>query len=960
MFFKLKYSDEVKNFEGLANICAQSSQYQGKEYPCANIDMQDRLISLVNAGIPDGKNELELKNNGFKSGRVYKLIQKEQQQLLNVVINEKGPKRGRELRVLSTKKEIDHILYKALQPLKVGGKILGALRVWLLLDNDNWDVSQVRCNSVINLANKHVSWNPGKTDNDDVRLSDSANEEVKDPDEEDQETREQLYQDLDAELTPNFIKRKLWKKKTETSTQYKNFQFYCIKQEYTRRHKEIIKYQKELEILISHLKNNLQQTDFQQLQQFLHEKTKKVKVLTIEIHERKLQKLNKGPIGQNYETLKHKIIHNYSSYNLLPEEERLLCRGWDFCIENKISNFIDFKTDIEINTTKLEQHCHPSVFKNICRKIYNHSDKLITSIKKKNIRNISDEEFIALKKLKNNQDIIISKADKGNAIVILDKKDYIEKIHEILKLKQFITSHESSLIRKEKAMNAYLSSLKKEKLIEKALFYQLHSTSSSLAVLYGQPKIHKLNYPLRPIISSVGAYNYELSKYLSNIIKNNRPTKSMSYIKDSFEFVKEIKNITNSNYQTMVSFDIENLYTNIPVHEAIEETLDILFKKEKNKGATIIPFNRTQFKKLLEFAVCEVPFRFLNNTYIQQDGVAMGSPLAPILADIFISKLELKLNKFSINKPLIWKRYVDDVFCIFHNSQKISKFLISINKWHKNIKFTLQNEEDDEIAFLDVLIIRDKTNNKYTTTLYKKPTNTNLYMLYESNQSRQYKIGLIRTLVIRILLICSTISHQETELNTLKTTLIHNGYPMHLIKRGIREANCIVNKMNNKKELTQQPPTKKKIYFILPYYDGNGSGLQLNDSNDKLANTTNEENFDTQSREVQFGNEFDLNRENVLVFEYGTVELDMLNSKFSNIYFDCSPYHIINRELQQVIQQVDIKRIIPESSAPHLQIPERPNIWESHPIFVGRVYQLIAELFDIPLRQAPNQLLKKL
>ncbi|CAF2153863.1 unnamed protein product, partial [Rotaria magnacalcarata] len=62
------------------------------------------------------------------------------------------------------------------------------------------DVSQVRCNSVINLANKHVSWNPGKTDNDDVRLSDSANEEVKDPDEEDQETREQLYQDLDAEI----------------------------------------------------------------------------------------------------------------------------------------------------------------------------------------------------------------------------------------------------------------------------------------------------------------------------------------------------------------------------------------------------------------------------------------------------------------------------------------------------------------------------------------------------------------------------------------------------------------------------------------------------------------------------------------------------------------------------------------------------------------------------------------
>ncbi|CAF4400985.1 unnamed protein product, partial [Rotaria magnacalcarata] len=71
---------------------------------------------------------------------------------------------------------------------------------WLLWDNNNWDVSQVRCNSVINLASKHVSWNPRKTDNDDVRLSDSANEEVKDPDEDDQEMREQLYQDLDAEM----------------------------------------------------------------------------------------------------------------------------------------------------------------------------------------------------------------------------------------------------------------------------------------------------------------------------------------------------------------------------------------------------------------------------------------------------------------------------------------------------------------------------------------------------------------------------------------------------------------------------------------------------------------------------------------------------------------------------------------------------------------------------------------
>ena len=229
----------------------------------------------------------------------------------------------------------------------------------------------------------------------------------------------------------------------------------------------------------------------------------------------------------------------------------------------------------------------------------------------------------------------------------------------------------------------------------------------------------------------------------------------------------------------------------------------------------------SQFKKLLEISVCEVPFRFLNKTYIQQDGVAMGSPRAPILADIFISKLELKLNKFSTNKPHIWKRYVDDIFCIFHKAQNIPKFLTCVNNWRKNIKFTSQLEED-QIAFLDLLIIKDKINNKYITTLYKKPANIRPYLLYESNQCRQYKIGLIRTLVIRILLMCSTTSYQGIELNTLHSTLIHNGYPIHPITRGIREANHIVNKVNNKTESIKPSSTKKKIVFVLPHY-GNES-----------------------------------------------------------------------------------------------------------------------------------------
>ena len=543
---------------------------------------------------------------------------------------------------------------------------------------------------------------------------------------------------------------------------------------------------------------------------------KTLKEETTKIHHEKITKLNRGSVGQNYLCMKSKVVHNFSSCKLSEAEERLLCRGWEFCIENRITNFCELKTDVELNASKLEQYCHPSVFKKVCSRIQNFSEILIKSIKNKKIRNISDEEFSALKSLKNNKNIVICKADKGNSIIILDKTDYITKAQEILTLNQFKPLKNSPLKEKEASMNKYLHKLYKENVIDQKLFWRLHSTSSSIATMYGQPKIHKLNYPLRPIISSVNTYNYELSRYLTEIIKNNRSFRSFSCIRDSFEFVKRIRTLKDSNSHTMVSFDVDNLYTNVPVNEAIEITLDTLYKRENPPP---IPFNRAQLKTLLEMSVCHIPFRFLDKVYIQTDGVAMGSPLGPILADLFMSKLEAKLNRFSKNKPILWLRYVDDIFCVFNNSQNIHDFLSRINKWHpSHIRFTIEHEQNNQLAFLDVLVTRDRHSNQYTTTIYRKPTNTNLYLLYESNQCRQYKISLIRTLVIRICLICSSETLKNIELDQMKKTLNENGYPPHLVRRGIREAEVIVKKMSTKTENSQAIDRKTTITFLIPYY----------------------------------------------------------------------------------------------------------------------------------------------
>ncbi|CAF4873564.1 unnamed protein product [Rotaria magnacalcarata] len=241
----------------------------------------------------------------------------------------------------------------------------------------------------------------------------------------------------------------------------------------------------------------------------------------------------------------------------------------------------------------------------------------------------------------------------------------------------------------------------------------------------------------------------------------------------------------------MVSFDVESLYTNVPVKEAIELALDIIYKRP-NKPDKLL--TRKQTQQLLHHAVCDVSFRFMDKTYIQKDGVAMGNAIAPILADLFMIKMEEKLNRFTKNRPKIWLRYVDNVFCIFDIEEKhIKIFLQRINMWHNNLKFTSEFEEDATLPFLGVLI--KKENNSLITSVYR----------------------LIKKLTIRIQRICSNETIAKAEKRKLDEILKNNGYPAHIIRRGIKAGEAIAKRL-------QQPqpkePTveKQKIFFTIPYF----------------------------------------------------------------------------------------------------------------------------------------------
>ena len=118
--------------------------------------------------------------------------------------------------------------------------------------------------------------------------------------------------------------------------------------------------------------------------------------------------------------------------------------------------------------------------------------------------------------------------------------------------------------------------------------------------------------------------------------------------------------------------------------------------------------DRTQFCKLLGFAVKENHFVFNGQLFDQIDGVAMGSPLEPSLANIFMSHLEKRYlaNCPSEFKPVLYRRYVDDTYCLFRDRDHVAMFLEYINCQHPNINFTAEIESENSLPFLDVLVTR--------------------------------------------------------------------------------------------------------------------------------------------------------------------------------------------------------------------------------------------------------------
>ena len=208
--------------------------------------------------------------------------------------------------------------------------------------------------------------------------------------------------------------------------------------------------------------------------------------------------------------------------------------------------------------------------------------------------------------------------------------------------------------------------------------------------MYGLPKVHKPSVPLRPILSMTGSPQFATSQWLVELWRPVLDYYSTRCVKDSFTFADKVRTATLSSTGHMCFFDIVSLFPNIPLKEVIDICANAIYHDDIIDEPPPL-LKEQSFRKLLEMVTSGVEFSFDEVMYRPVDGVAMGSPLGQILANIFVGYHERKIP--DDQWPEMYERYVDDIFSHFYDRHACDRFFALLNELHPALRFTREDEE---------------------------------------------------------------------------------------------------------------------------------------------------------------------------------------------------------------------------------------------------------------------------
>ena len=297
---------------------------------------------------------------------------------------------------------------------------------------------------------------------------------------------------------------------------------------------------------------------------------------------------------------------------------------------------------------------------------------------------------------------------------------------------------------------------------------------SRTARFYLLPKIHKPGNPGKPIVSSCGAPTERISQFVDYYL-HPLVTRVPSYIQDTTDFLVKLKQLPSLPDATLLAtLDVSSLYTNIPHQEGItacEEALNSRAVQEPPTG---------DLCHLIKLILTRNNFSFNCNHYLQIQGTAMGTRMAPSYSNIFMGRLEQKLLKNQSQQPMVWWRYIDDIFIVWtHGETSLQALVDNLNTSHVTIKFTA-SRCTKEVAFLDTRVYL--YGGKIETDLYVKPTDTHQYLLPTSCHPRHCKESIPYSQALRLRSIRSKEETYQTRIKEMKKHFLQRGYKKQILE----------------------------------------------------------------------------------------------------------------------------------------------------------------------------------
>ena len=496
-------------------------------------------------------------------------------------------------------------------------------------------------------------------------------------------------------------------------------------------------------------------------------------------------------------------VANLSDYKLSEEHFKLLEHGLSFCPTRKYidrikichdnerfcrnirlheyfpSRTINYTSSVKTNKSWTPPEGRSEHIDSLIKKVRNHYNNLITNIPTDTQNNLSTNQRTAMKELSSNTNIVVKEADKGGAITIINTSDYITDCVLLLNDAKTYQTTSSEII--DIHMTEAENLVKTLADSNRQISHDLLPDQLRAGIFYGLPKLHKLKLlihsrlidnslntpvnlssisdiiteatklnirpPYRPIVSCIGTIAEHISGFVDSILQPLLK-KIPSYLKDTTHFIRNLSYIgTLAPGSILISMDVNSLYTNIPHADGVAACRAFLNKHSIQSDIA------TDIHILIDFILKHNTFTFNDKYYLQTNGTAMGTKMAPAYAIIFMESVENSFLSSFPHKPTVYYRYIDDIFMIWsHGIDKFEQFFRNANNTHPSITFTY--EASTALPFLDVLTKINNDNAIYTT-VNCKPTDRHSYLHYKSNHPIHLKHSIIFSQFLRYKRICS-------------------------------------------------------------------------------------------------------------------------------------------------------------------------------------------------------------